>query len=147
MVSSLSAFQLKFCMHVMCYAFFMSCPSHVHFIGLIGLCGEDLSEKECLSIRLRSQISFQDSLEHILNSLTSLVGTEYQTQYEWCTTLLVIVTGWYRTKRSKHCDHYVIYCAPRLSSNHSRVIYQSYMLWLQQIHLVAKREKLGEKCP
>jgi hypothetical protein len=93
MVSSLSAFQLKFCMHVICYAFFMSCPSHVDFIGLIWLCGEDynsanhlafsnLSEKECLSIGLRSQISFQDSLEHILNSLTSLVGTEYQTQYE-----------------------------------------------------------------
>jgi hypothetical protein len=26
-----------------------------------------------------------------------------------------------------NCDHFLIYCAPHLSSNHSRFIHQSYL--------------------
>jgi hypothetical protein len=45
----------------------------------------------------------------------------------------------YKTSHPCNCDHFLIYCAPHLSSNHSCFIHQSSLLWLQQWHLVAKR--------
>jgi hypothetical protein len=39
--------------------------------------------------------------------------------YKLFSQLLATVTGWYRTKRPEHCDHFLIYSAPHLSSNHS----------------------------
>jgi hypothetical protein len=42
-----------------------------------------------------------------------------------------------------NCDHFLIYCTPHLSSNHSRFIRQSSLLWLQQTYLVAKRGGTG----
>jgi hypothetical protein len=41
------------------------------------------------------------------------------------------------------CDHLLIYCAPPLSSNHSRFIRHSFLFWLQQRHLVAKWGETG----
>jgi hypothetical protein len=35
------------------------------------------------------------------------------------------------------CDHFLICCAPHLSSNHLWFIHQSSLVWLQQWHLVA----------
>jgi hypothetical protein len=41
----------------------------------------------------------------------------------------------------------LIYCAPRLISNHSRFIHQSYLLWSQQKQLSEKRgETAAEFC-
>jgi hypothetical protein len=45
-----------------------------------------------------------------------------------------------------------MYCAPNLSSNHSRFIRQNSLLWLQHRHLVAERGETGremaaEFCP
>jgi hypothetical protein len=57
--------------------------------------------------------------------------------------LLVTVTGWYLTKRPMHCENFLIYCAPHLRYNHSRLIHQISLLWLQQRHLVAKRGRTG----
>jgi hypothetical protein len=36
---------------------------------------------------------------------------------------------------------------PHLSSNHSRFIHQTYLLWLQQTHLVAKRGGTWREIP
>jgi hypothetical protein len=46
---------------------------------------------------------------------------------------------------SCYCDHFLIYCASNLSSNHLQFIHQSYPLWLQQRHLVAKWGETGRK--
>jgi hypothetical protein len=46
-----------------------------------------------------------------------------------------------------NCYHFLIYCAPHLSSNHTRFIHQNSLLWLQRRHLAASGEKLGEKYP
>jgi hypothetical protein len=53
--------------------------------------------------------------------------------------------GDYRTKRPTHCDHFLIYCAPHLSYNHSRFTHQTSLLWLKQRHLVAKRRETGRE--
>jgi hypothetical protein len=44
-----------------------------------------------------------------------------------------------------NCDHFLIFCAARLSYNHSRVIRQSSQLWLQQRHLVSTRREIGRE--
>jgi hypothetical protein len=44
-----------------------------------------------------------------------------------------------------NCDHFLIYSAPRLSSNLSRFIDQRSLLWLQQRHLLAKRVETGRE--
>jgi hypothetical protein len=44
-----------------------------------------------------------------------------------------------------NCDHFLIYYAPYLSSNHSRFIHQSSLFWLQQRYLVAKRRETGRE--
>jgi hypothetical protein len=56
-----------------------------------------------------------------------------------------------RTKRPMQLRQFSVYCAPRLSTNHSLFIYQTSLLWLQQRHLVAKpggsrRELATEIC-
>jgi hypothetical protein len=38
-------------------------------------------------------------------------------------------------------DHFLVYCAPHLSSNHSRFVHQGSLLWFQQRRLVAKRRE------
>jgi hypothetical protein len=44
-----------------------------------------------------------------------------------------------------NCDHFLIHCAPRLSSNHFRFIHQISLLWLQQRHPVSKRGETGRE--
>jgi hypothetical protein len=66
-------------------------------------------------------------------------------------TLMVAVTRWYRTKCPNKCDHFLIYCAPHLSSNHFRFIHQSSLLWLNLRHLLtnrggSRREMAAEFC-
>jgi hypothetical protein len=46
-----------------------------------------------------------------------------------------------------NCDHFLIYCAPHLSSNHSQFIHQSSLLWLQQTpSRVAERDWVKNSC-
>jgi hypothetical protein len=56
---------------------------------------------------------------------------------------MVTVKEWYRANVPCNFMHVLPYYAPHLNSNLSRVIYQSSLLWLQQKHLVAKREETG----
>jgi ABC-type transport system involved in multi-copper enzyme maturation permease subunit len=42
-----------------------------------------------------------------------------------------------------NCDHLLIYCAPHLSSNHSRLIHQNSLPWLHKRHLIAKWEEMS----
>jgi hypothetical protein len=42
-----------------------------------------------------------------------------------------------------NCNHFLMYCAPHLSSNHFQFIYQSSVLWLQQRHLIANWGETG----
>jgi hypothetical protein len=68
---------------------------------------------------------FEEELPHKTLTIPRLLGTS---------------TGWYRTKRPMQLNHILIYYAPSLSSNNSRFIHQCSLLWLQQRHLVGKRE-------
>jgi hypothetical protein len=47
--------------------------------------------------------------------------------------------------RSDPCyfEHFLICCAPHLGSNIFRLIHETSLLWLQQRHLVVKREETG----
>jgi hypothetical protein len=56
--------------------------------------------------------------------------------------LLVTVTGWYRTKRSKHCSHFWYIVLPDLSSDTPDS--SASALWLHQRHLAVK-QGVGEK--
>jgi hypothetical protein len=38
----------------------------------------------------------------------------------------------------RNCNHFLIYCASHLSSDHSRFIHQRTLLWLQQRNLGPK---------
>jgi hypothetical protein len=64
------------------------------------------------------------------------------TQYCICWLLLL---GGIVQRVTCNCDHFLIFCAARLSYNHSRVIRQSSQLWLQQRHLVSKRREIGRE--
>jgi hypothetical protein len=44
---------------------------------------------------------------------------------------------------SCNCDHFVIYYTPHLSSNHSRFIHLTSVLWLQHRYLVVKQGETG----
>jgi hypothetical protein len=46
-----------------------------------------------------------------------------------------------------NCDNLPTYSASRLSSNHSRLIHQSFLLWLQKKYLVAKRGETWREFP
>jgi hypothetical protein len=41
-----------------------------------------------------------------------------------------------------HCGHFLISCAPHLSSNYTLFIHQSFVILLQKRHLVAKRGEI-----
>jgi hypothetical protein len=57
--------------------------------------------------------------------------------------LLDTLTGWYVQSVPCNCDHIKILYVPHLSSNNSRFIHQSSLLWLQHTHVVAKRGETG----
>jgi hypothetical protein len=66
------------------------------------------------------------------SSVNSGMSLNYLTYYQsqegpYCMVLLITVMGWYLTKRSMHCDHLLIHCAPNLSYNHSLFIHQSFL--------------------
>jgi hypothetical protein len=44
-----------------------------------------------------------------------------------------------------HRNNFLIYCPSCLSSDHSRFIHQSSLLWLQQRHLISKRGETWRK--
>jgi hypothetical protein len=71
-------------------------------------------------------------------------GTENPGDTEWADYWLLL-RGSIVQSVTFNCDHLLIYCASHLSSNHSRLIHQNSLLSLQQTHLVAKGEKIGEK--
>jgi hypothetical protein len=59
--------------------------------------------------------------------------------------LLVTVIEWYRTKRPLQLRPFSNLLCSHLSSNHSRFINQSSLLWLQQKHLILKWGETGRK--
>jgi hypothetical protein len=59
--------------------------------------------------------------------------------------LLVAIMEWYRKSVPCNYDHFMIFCAPHLSPNHSRFVHQISLLWLLQRHLVVKRGETGRE--
>jgi hypothetical protein len=53
---------------------------------------------------------------------------------------LVTFTRWYRTKCPMHFGHFMIYCAPNLSSHQSKLIHHRSLLRLQKTPII----KAGE---
>jgi hypothetical protein len=87
-------------------------------------------------------VTFGSSDKHINHYTTKTTSLSY-----WQRRYLLLLRGGIVQSVPCNCDHFLVYCAPHLSYNHSRFIHQSSLFWLQQRHLVAKREELGKKWP
>jgi hypothetical protein len=56
----------------------------------------------------------------------------YDVSDVWAILLLVTLGEWYRAKRPMRLRQFSMYCAPHLSSYHSRFIHQSSLLWFSR---------------
>jgi hypothetical protein len=102
--------------------------------------GEDSEtclKSQTIDIKVEDAASIQDE-EHPVLITSPVIKAEQEVCLCKHTTVIVSVTGWCRAKRSKHCGHFLIYCASPSDSRTSDS--PTIALWLHQRHLEVKKE-------
>jgi hypothetical protein len=102
--------------------------------------GEDSEtclQSQSIDIKVEDTTGIQEE-EHPVLITSSVIKAEQEVCLCKHTSVIVSVTGWCRAKRSKHCGHFLIYCASPSEFHTSDS--PTIALWLHQRRLEVKKE-------